>query len=76
MAERSARTKITQDRVLLELACMGFINIRCLFMAGALTVPRWRAVVQAVAAYVREGSALSDDQLRAVRAVLRAQSKG
>jgi predicted transcriptional regulator len=44
--------------------------------AGALSFPRWRVVVQAVAAYVREGPGLNDDLLRAARAVLRAQSKG
>jgi hypothetical protein len=43
-------------------------------LAGVLRLPRWRVVVQAVAAYVGEGTALSDDQLRAVRAVLKAQA--
>jgi predicted transcriptional regulator len=45
-------------------------------LAGVLTLPRWRVVVQAVAAYAREGAPLSDDQARAVRAVLRAQKAG
>jgi predicted transcriptional regulator len=44
-------------------------------IAGTLFVPRWRVVVQAVAAYVREGATLSDEQVRAVRAVMKLQAK-
>lgn len=42
-------------------------------IAGALRLPRWRVVALAVAAYVGAGPALSDAQVRAVRAVLKAQ---
>ena len=44
-------------------------------VTGVLMQPRWRVVALAVAAYVREGPSLSDDQVRAVRAVQRAQAR-
>jgi len=43
--------------------------------AGALNLPRWRIVTQAVAAYVRDGPAPSEEEIRAIRAVMRAQAK-
>jgi hypothetical protein len=45
-------------------------------VAGTLKLPRWRVVVQAVAAYIGDGPSLADDQLRAARGVLRVQAKG
>ena len=43
-------------------------------VAGVLRLPRWRVVVQAVAAYVGDGPGLTDEQRRAVRAVLKAHT--
>jgi hypothetical protein len=39
--------------------------------AGALKQPAWRVVVDAIRAYVGSGPALSDEQKRVVRAVLK-----
>ena len=39
--------------------------------AGALRRPSWRIVVDAVRAYVGSGPALTDDEKRVVRAVLK-----
>lgn len=44
-------------------------------LAGVLRLPRWRVVAQALAAYVGEGSTLSDEQLRAVRVVAKVHAK-
>lgn len=42
-------------------------------IAGAFTLPRWKAVTRAVAAYVNPADRLSEAQLRAVRVVLNGQ---
>jgi hypothetical protein len=39
--------------------------------AGALRRPAWRVVIDAIRAYVGSGSALSEDEKRVVRAVLK-----
>jgi hypothetical protein len=39
--------------------------------AGALKRPQWRVLIDAVRAYVGSGPALTDDERRVVRAVLR-----
>jgi hypothetical protein len=39
--------------------------------AGALRRPAWRVIVDAIRAYVGNGPTLTDDERRAVRAVLR-----
>jgi len=39
--------------------------------AGALQLPAWRVVIDAIRAYVGSGPALSDEQKRVVRAVLK-----
>ncbi len=41
--------------------------------AGALGVPEWRALVDAIRAYVGSGPALSEEQKRVIRAVLKLQ---
>jgi predicted transcriptional regulator len=43
--------------------------------AGALRRPAWRVVVDAIRAYVGSGPALSDDERRAVRVVVRLHEK-
>ena len=43
--------------------------------AGALRRPAWRVLVDAVRAYVGTGPALSDEERRAVRVVLRLHEK-
>lgn len=43
--------------------------------AGALHRPAWRVVFDAVRAYIGAGPGLSDDERRAVRAVLRLRTK-
>ncbi len=43
--------------------------------AGALRRPSWRVVVDAIRAYVGSGPALTDDERRAVRAVLKLHAK-
>jgi len=39
--------------------------------AGALRLPAWRVAVDAIRAYVGSGPALTDEQRRVVRAVLK-----
>jgi hypothetical protein len=39
--------------------------------AGALKQPAWRVVIDAIRAYVGSGPALTDEQKRVVRAVLK-----
>jgi hypothetical protein len=39
--------------------------------AGALRLPAWRVVIDAVRAYVGSGPALNDEEKRAVRVVLK-----
>jgi hypothetical protein len=41
--------------------------------ARATGVPQWRVIVEAVQAYYRKGPALTDDQLRIARAILRSE---
>ena len=41
--------------------------------ARATGFPQWRVIVEAVRAYYRRGPALTDDQLRIARAILRAE---
>ena len=43
--------------------------------AGALRRPAWRVVVDAIRAYVGSGPALTDDERRAVRVVVRLHEK-
>jgi hypothetical protein len=43
--------------------------------AGALRRPGWRVVVDAIKAYVGSGPALTDDERRAVRVVLKLHEK-
>lgn len=43
--------------------------------AGALKRPGWRVVIDAIRAYVGSGPALTDDERRAVRVVLRLHEK-
>jgi hypothetical protein len=43
--------------------------------AGALRRPEWRVMVDAIRAYVGSGPALTDDERRAVRVVLRLHEK-
>ena len=43
--------------------------------SGALGLPEWRVIVNAIQAYAGSGPALSDEQRRAVRAVLKLHSK-
>ena len=43
--------------------------------AGALTRPEWRVLVDAIQAYVGSGPALTDEERRAVRVVLRLHEK-
>lgn len=39
--------------------------------SGALRLPAWRVVIDAIKAYVGSGPALTDDERRAVRVVLK-----
>ena len=39
--------------------------------AGALQRPQWRVIIDAIQAYVGSGPALTDDERRAVRVVLK-----
>lgn len=43
--------------------------------AGALRRPAWRVVVDALEAYISGGPALTDDERRAIRAVLKLHEK-
>lgn len=43
--------------------------------SGALRRPAWRVVIDAIRAYVGTGPALSDDEKRATRMVLRLHGK-
>ena len=43
--------------------------------AGALRRPAWRVVVDAIRSYVGSGPALTDEERRAVRVVLRLHEK-
>lgn len=43
--------------------------------AGALQHPEWRVLVDAIRAYVGSGPALTEDQRRVVRAVLKLHEK-
>jgi len=43
--------------------------------AGALRRPGWRVVIDAIRAYVGSGPGLSEDEKRAVRAVLKLHAK-
>jgi predicted transcriptional regulator len=43
--------------------------------AGALRRPGWRVVVDAIQAYIGAGPTLSEDERRAVRAVLKLHEK-
>jgi hypothetical protein len=43
--------------------------------SGALRRPQWRVLIDAIRAYVGSGPALSDDERRVVRAVLRLHVK-
>ena len=43
--------------------------------AGALRRPQWRVLIDAIRAYVGTGPALSDEERRAVRVVLRLHEK-
>jgi hypothetical protein len=44
--------------------------------AGALQLPAWRVVIDAIRAYVGSGPALTDEQKRVVRAVLKLHQGG
>lgn len=72
---RAERTHVTQDRVLLELARIGFSDIRCMFTADGLLRPiaelddATAAAISSVKVVTRPGSEVGDDGKRTVEHV-------